>query len=447
MVAFVNNSGVISAFDDSSSPAIETKWLKDNLRVEPYGDYLRLTSVSQNERKAVDYLVSEIVGATSANQIAGVLLGYLEDYGGGGGGAFVPLSREITIQGVTQDLSANRIFSFPSLPFKGGMYVEKIFTNAAIGVPDVIFIASVNKLYGVYTNSLVVFNPQTGEITNTLAITGIVSVNYLPIANQLYCFLANGNLQRVSVTATLGADALVGTAITGFGTNLANFPNRVLEISATKAYVTNSANSSQPISIINPTTLAVTSIAAVGNLQQCGFAYNTNGSSLQNGKVIVANLVGGGGIGVIDEATNTYNVTNNTFSSALSSTSGVKYIASQDRYLAVARLSFKLLILEPATSTTFTIVKTISGVYVTGDIEFDETAGLIFIAHLQGINTLLSIGVFDITTYEQIYNIPTNYQVNSAIVPKMSIDKPSRSIYVSGLQGLSQGSGIQKFIY
>jgi hypothetical protein len=45
-----------------------------------------LTSVSQNERKAVDYLVSEIVGATSANQIAGVLLGYLEDYGGGGGG-------------------------------------------------------------------------------------------------------------------------------------------------------------------------------------------------------------------------------------------------------------------------------------------------------------------------------------------------------------------------
>jgi hypothetical protein len=185
----------------------------------------------------------------------------------------------------------------------------------------------------------------------------------------------------------------------------------------------------------------------VGNLQQCGFAYNTNGSSLQNGKVIVANLVNLGGIGVIDEATNTYNVTSNTFSSVLNSVSGVKYIVSQDRYLAVARLSFKLLVLEPATATTFTIVKTISGVYVTGDIEFDETAGLIFIAHLQGLNTLLSIGVFDITTYEQIYNISTNYQANSAIVPKMSIDKPSRSIYVSGLQGLSLGSGIQKFIY
>jgi hypothetical protein len=84
MITFVNNSGVISAFDDSTSPAVETKWLKDNLVIEPYGNYIRLTQLVQKERTSADYLVSNIVGATSANQFAGVLLGYLEFYGGGG---------------------------------------------------------------------------------------------------------------------------------------------------------------------------------------------------------------------------------------------------------------------------------------------------------------------------------------------------------------------------
>jgi len=84
MITFVNNSGVISAFDDSTSPAIETKWFKDNLVIEPYGNYIRLTQLIQKERSSADYLVSNIAGATSANQFAGVLLGYLEVYGGGG---------------------------------------------------------------------------------------------------------------------------------------------------------------------------------------------------------------------------------------------------------------------------------------------------------------------------------------------------------------------------
>jgi hypothetical protein len=106
MVAFVNNSGVISAFDDSSSPAIETKWLKDNLRIEPYGNYIRLTSVNQNQRASVDYLVSNIVGATSANQFAGVLLGYLEVYGGGGGSSLTP-DQLAAIQGANAPSGSN----------------------------------------------------------------------------------------------------------------------------------------------------------------------------------------------------------------------------------------------------------------------------------------------------------------------------------------------------
>jgi hypothetical protein len=97
-MSFINDSGVI--IDDSLSPA--RRWLKENLLIEQYAQVIRFTGVADDTRQRIEY---EYIDETTAIAEYNVLYGYLEDYGGGGGGT--PL--EIEQDGVSVEADTHKI--------------------------------------------------------------------------------------------------------------------------------------------------------------------------------------------------------------------------------------------------------------------------------------------------------------------------------------------------
>lgn len=360
---------------------------------------------------------------------------------------YVPLSTTIEIQGVAQDLSASRIWSFPSLPLKGGMYIEQTyFTN--VGPINVLWIPTVNKVYCANhaNNTITIHNATTGELTNSLPLTGAINLFHITqIGTPEILAVGTGAptvISRINITATPGGESIIGT-YTGFGTIVtANEPADYLGFSSTKAYISQIGSNS--IAVVNPSTGALTStIAAVGT-NPIGLANNTNGASAMNGRVVVGVNAG---LTVINETTNTVTALNVNPSSLLSTVRYVKYVSGLDMYIVASSGTQRVVFLKPASATTFTVLGSIrlNGV---SDIFVDEVENICYVSHSSGQNTTnvlnLNITSIDLNTLQVLQTYYGNITGGTGNYrSKISADPASRRFFVTMLNNIVNGTFIK----
>ena len=360
---------------------------------------------------------------------------------------FVPLSREITIQGVTQDLSQDRTWSFPSLPFKGGMYVEQTFTSTN-GPVSILWIPTVNKIYccNQSGNTITIFNATTGELLNTLALTSPIGIEYISNTPtpEIWAFNNTTTISRINITTIPTVESIFGT-ITGGQQQGINLTNNVAEFSPTKNFYSSSGNTF--IGYIDPSTathIGSTSMSPPA-VSLC-LTLNNNPSSVQFERVVVG---ASGGLYVFNAVTNAQISANQNPSSLLSFVKAVKYVPSKDIYIVCSRDTRRIVILAPLTSSTFSVVTSIAGVSWPSDIFLDEANNLFFVSHATVNSNFLHISVYDLVTYECLYTLPTSVQAGATntVYTKISGDLASRRFFVPILNNAIANSSYVKIKY
>jgi hypothetical protein len=343
---------------------------------------------------------------------------------------YVPLTRTITIQGVTQDLSADRSWSFPSLPFKGGMYVEQTFTSTN-GPVSVLWIPTVNKVYccNQGANTITVFNATTGELTNTLLLTGPTSIKYVSNSPtpEIWAFNTSVNISRINITATPGGESIFAT-IVGTQAQAGNLINTVAEFSATKNFYSSSGGAN--INYANPTTgTFIGTTLMIPAAVSISLALNNNPLSVQFQRVVVGASTS---LYVFNANTNALISSNQNPSSLISFAKSIRYVASRDIYIVASRDTRRIVILSPLTDSTFSLVTSIGGMFFPSDIFVDEVNNLFFVSHSVTNTLFLYITVFDLITYESLYTLPIPLAGQNLVnYSEISGDVSSRRLFVT----------------
>jgi hypothetical protein len=157
---------------------------------------------------------------------------------------------------------------------------------------------------------------------------------------------------------------------------------------------------------------------------------NNNPSSVQFQRVIVGTSTNN--LYIFNANTNLQLSVQNPGPNILSFTKAIKYVPLKDIYIACSRDTRRIVILAPLTSTTFSVVKTIDGVAFPSDIFVDEINNLFFVSHSSNNGLSLYISVYDLTTYQCLYTLPTALTgLNLNTYSKISGDISSRTLFVA----------------
>jgi hypothetical protein len=316
-------------------------------------------------------------------------------------------------------------------PITGGMYVEQTFVSSA-GPVSLLWIPSVNKVYCCNTgsNTITIFNATTGELLNTLSLTAAIGIEYISNTStpEIWAFNNTTTISRINITPIPTVESIFST-ITGGQPQAVNLTNNVAEFSSTKNFYNSTASSF--LNFINPSTGTHSGSTA---LSPAAFSHsltlNNNPSSIQFQRVIVG--IASANLYVFDANTNLQLGVHNPGPNILAFTKAIEYVPSKDIYIACSRDSRRIVILAPLTSTTFSVVTRIDGVAWPSDIFVDEINNLFFISHASNNGLSLYISVYDLTTYQCLYTLPTALTgLNLNTYSKISGDISSRTLFVA----------------
>ena len=325
-------------------------------------------------------------------------------------------------------------------PLTGGHYIERSFLNPDSSPISIAYVQSVNKVYVANntTNTVRIFNSITGSLVNAITLTGATHVHYLTgvATPEIWAFSTGAftTLTRINITPIGTPESIVGT-VSGFNGFLVSGgqANDVLTISPTKVYVSIYQNNNFAIAIVNPSTNTitgyVTNTATGGAADNVGLCLNTNPLSLMNNHVVQGRH---NGLGIVNILTD--NMTVQTSQSAVANTTRyVKYVPSRDIYIVPtgipgAGLSQRILILRPASATTFTELHRIDQITGPVDIVVDEISGAFFVAHNVTGTAFVCVTAFSLDTYQPLYLLKTNLALTNR--PKFAVDSTTREIFL-----------------
>jgi hypothetical protein len=125
----------------------------------------------------------------------------------------------------------------------------------------------------------------------------------------------------------------------------------------------------------------------------------------------------------------------NSQSAVANTTRYVKYVPSRDIYIVPttipgAGLSQRILILRPASATTFTELHRIDQITSPIDVVVDEISGAFFVAHSVTGTAFVCVTAFSLDTYQPLYLLKTNLAVTNR--PKMAVDTTREIFLCSG---------------
>ena len=331
--------------------------------------------------------------------------------------------------------------SFPTgIPTIGGMYIERSYLNPDTSPISIAYVQSVNKIYiaNNTTGTVRIINALTGQLITAITLAGATHVHYLTgvATPEIWVFATSTFLvlHRINITPIGISESIVGT-ITGFNGNLvsAGQANDVLTISPTKVYVSIYQNNNFSIGIVNPVTNTVTghvtSTAVGGAADNVGLCLNTNPSSLMNNVVVQGRHTG---LGIVNVLTDNMTVTNSQ--NAISNTARyVKYVPSRDIYIVPtgipgAGASQRILILQPASATTFTELHRIDQITAPTDVVVNETDGVFYVSHQVTGTAFVVITAFSLDTYQPLYQLQTHLAVTNR--SKMAADTITKEIFL-----------------
>jgi hypothetical protein len=339
-----------------------------------FGDVVRITDYAGNR---FEFLYTEVIDPVeaSASDLKDTLDLYLQTIVGGGGGG----SGTVTSVGLSVPSPTTPAFTVSGSPVTGSgtlaiaatgttsdyvrgdgsradlpaaiqsvikeLYEESVYNlGTSSGSVRPLYVASADLLYIPYTGNVAVYNVTTGQRMVNIALASAFACFYIASIDEVWATnTANGTITRLSTAST---PTNIGT-ITGSG----NGGRDWVEFSATKVFITNF--SSNNITVVNPTTLAVdATIAGVTNA--AGLAYCNNPSSAHYQRCIVTQVATG--VSLLDPATNSITIAATTFAGAFTSAQNPTYCDSQDRWVVPNfAQAGQLIWIEPLTATTWSI--------------------------------------------------------------------------------------------
>jgi hypothetical protein len=123
----------------------------------------------------------------------------------------------------------------------------------------------------------------------------------------------------------------------------------------------------------------------------------------------------------------------NSQSAVANTTRYVKYVPSRDIYIVPtgipgAGASQRILILQPASATTFTELHRIDQITAPVDIVVNETDGVFYVSHQVSGTAFVVITAFSLDTYQPLYQLQTHLAVTNR--SKMAADTITKEIFL-----------------
>jgi len=306
-----------------------------------------------------------------------------------------------------------------------------------------LYVPSVGKLYvcNNASSTVLIYNVSTGVLLATISVTAafrpLLATSYASGSSVDEVWITSTSLttiNRISTSTDASLGTITGASTTGF---------EIINYSSTKCFITASLGAGAMM-VINPTTLAVTATVTT-NMSSfpSGMALNSNGSSSQNGFIVVAVQ---SGVLIFNPATNSVSTTVANPSSAISTGREIRYNATKDKYYVANSVGSTFVELSIASSTTFTASTIIRNIQFAYSVQIDESAGYIFVSSVDGNQTTLLVNVIDFTTMALIMTFRTNAGITAtATDSSISIDTSGRKLYVIGRKTTSNAVSSVKY--
>jgi len=307
---------------------------------------------------------------------------------------------------------------------------------------NVLYVASQNKLYvpNLSSNSVTIFNVSTGEILATIAVTNAYKVMLITLPSEEVWVSSTSltTLTRISVTTNASLGTITGVSLSGY---------EAVTYSATDVFMT-CFLASGVIMRINPTTNTVTASITTSVPSFCGgMAYNTNGSSLQNGKIIITGGGGTPGLAIFNPATSTISTAAANPGGAINTGRRIAYVPSTDQYIVSSSANNVGVIFSIATATTFSVSQTLRNIAIPHDVVVDETNGYYFISCLDGNLSGMIINMFSLSTNALLNSFYNTSGTNaSATETSMSLDIPNKRIFGLGRRVGTNSCVVTKYL-
>ena len=280
--------------------------------------------------------------------------------------------------------------AFPTVPGTyGNLYQEDVYIAGTL-ITSVEYVSSVNKVYvsNGTSNTVNIFDASNGDLLASVAVTAPTKIKYIASINEVWVASSSATtLTRISPSGNTSLGTITG--ITAGGTDM-------VEYSSTKVFLVISL-ATGTIQVINPSTLAVVGTPITSGVPAFayGMCWNQNGSSSQNGKMVVT---GTAGIAIFDPTTNSISTSNANPSSAISNGSHIVYSPTQDKYYVASRGNNRLVVLSIASSTSFTATWVQNQLFLT-DLCIDESNDYLFAVPMEGyVNSSILVKQYTLST-------------------------------------------------
>ena len=337
----------------------------------------------------------------------------------------------ITANGTTSQYfrGDGSLAAFPSVLLQSGRFawLTQIFEHSQPSIYSIEYVAAYDKIFvGGTGNNVSVFNATTGELLSTVIVTAVQRIRYISSINEIWTTSSTtAAITRISpiTNASLGT---ITTSVVANGWE-------ILEYSSTKVFIT-IGNGSGSILVVNPTTLAVTATITTGvPAFPSGMALNNNVASAQFDRIVVAaNL----GVAILNPTTNAITTTIVNPSSAFSGGRDILYSPTDDKYYAASQVNHRIICLNIASATTFTLNKIKYNAFQVIGLQVDEANDLIMFTQLAsagGFALTIFCNFIQKSTFDNLTNVVTNLSGGgSSIAGPIKLDLTNRRLFVSG---------------
>jgi len=302
--------------------------------------------------------------------------------------------------------------------------VEKArFNMPSFDTRTILYVASVNKLY-VRTNnaSIRIFNASTYELLATVAGGSVVGLGYISAIDEVWAQGTTTTTVRINPTTNAVIGSIAGTTST---------KSTFIEVGA-KVYSFFQGNAAGFVSV-NSGTLAVTTLNWGTNKTIRWGALCTKVGSAMEGYIVATSAGAATGLQIWDTLTDTSVIEDVT--TGFTTPAGVRIIEYSpllDTFIVANVDDNTVVYLTVATSTTFTVTRTIRTMLSPNAIIIDEVNGLLLVNHSTLPFGRIFVSKFRLSDGEPLGIIETGTTSNSVNLGGYMAKKGSEPIVYSG---------------
>lgn len=347
----------------------------------------------------------------------------------------------ITANGTTSQYfrGDGSLAAFPSVLLQSGRFawMTQVFQGSAGLINSMEYVASVNKLYVAQGgNNVSIFEATTGELLSIVSVTAAQRIRYISSINEIWCTSSSvASITRISVSANTSLGTITTSVIANGW--------EILEYSSTKVFITIVAGGAS-ILVVNPGTLPTPNPIVTATITTnvpafaSGMALNNNPASAQFDRIVVSSNVG---VAILNPNTNSISTTAVNPSSSISLGREIAYSPTDDKYYVASQVNSRIVCLNIASATTFSVNKIRYNAFQIVSLQIDETNDLILLnqAASDAFNTDVLCNIIQKSTFDSLTNINTpSFGGANSLSGYIKLDTVNKRAFLAGSASASR---------